>query len=97
MSLLSDTQQGEVREPGIQAIVHAPENWNDAKEAVASRNSTEAASDVLNAPNGFVSSGNGNDNYNDNDKSNIDSIDDAGAPRQKVYYTGWRLHALTAG
>ena len=93
MSLLSGTQQGEVREPGIQAIVHAPENWNDAKEAVASRNSTEAASDVLNAPNGFVSSGNGNGN----DKSNIDSIDDAGAPRQKVYYTGWRLHALTAG
>lgn len=91
MSLPSNTQQGEVREPGIQAFVHAPENWNDSKEVVVSSNSTEAASDVLNAPNGFISTGNGND------KSNIDSIDGAGAPRRKVYYTGWRLHALTAG
>jgi hypothetical protein len=93
MSLPSNSQQGEVREPGVPDPAHAPENWNDAREAVASSTSTEAASDGPNAPNGLVSNGNGNGN----DKSNIDSIDDAGAPRQKVYHTGWRLHALTAG
>ncbi|KAH8743081.1 major facilitator superfamily transporter [Hyaloscypha finlandica] len=49
--------------------------------------------DGLNAPNGLISKGNGDGN----EKSNFDSNGDAVAPRQKVYHTGWRLHALTAG
>jgi hypothetical protein len=93
MSLPSNSQQGEVRESGVPEPAHAPENWNDAREAVASSTSTEATSDGLNAPNGLISKGNGDGN----EKSNFDSNGDAVAPRQKVYHTGWRLHALTAG
>jgi hypothetical protein len=96
MSLPSNSQQGQVRESGVPEPAHAPENWNDAREAVASSTSTEATeatSDGLNAPNGLISK----DNGDGNEKSNIDSNGDVVVPRQKVYHTGWRLHALTAG
>jgi len=93
MSLPSNAQHDEVLEPRIPGPAHTLESWNDAKEAVALNTSIEATSDVANASHKPVLNVNG---YN-NEKNNTDSIDDAGAPRKKVYHTGWRLHALTAG
>jgi hypothetical protein len=93
MSLPSQSQQGEIREPGIPDPAPAAEKWKDARETIASSTSTEIASDGSNAPNEYASNSNGKGD----DKTNFESIDDAGAPRQRVYHTGWRLHALTAG
>ncbi len=92
MSLTSQTQQGEIREPGVPDPAPATEKWKEARENVASNTSAEIASDGLIAPNEFISNSNGK-----GDESNFESVDDAGAPRQRVYHTGWRLHALTAG
>ena len=93
MSLPSSTQQGGVREPDVQNPAYALKKSNDAKRAVVSSASIEAASDESNTLNEPVS------NSNDHEKSNLESLDDADAdgPTQKVYHTGWRLHALTAG
>lgn len=86
MSVPSHTQsqQGEIREPRVPDPAQAAENWKDARDTVASSISTEVASDGPNAPTEFIS----NSNDKGDDKSNFESIDDAGAPRQRVYHTG---------
>ncbi|POR31012.1 Putative MFS-type transporter [Tolypocladium paradoxum] len=91
----SAVQQEEPRQPRPSS---PDEQNNDSKEAaveaeavVGSGARTEVASNAPNARNVLVPID------SNNAKSNVGSNDDSDEPRPKVYHTGWRLHALTAG